>query len=235
MMFRMRKFTKPSSDNQNQLNKSEPLRYSVYNNFITEEDCANLINLAKESGLERAKVTGNSDGINIIDTVTRTNTHAWVNHNATEQTARIVERIAKLVNMPSTHAEKIQFIHYDREEYYRPHYDAWVVSENPEERDKSQRVQKEAYMDKHGGQRIATALVYLNSVEEGGETHFPKLDKSIHPEPGKVLIFWNVYKGTNTAHPDSLHGAQPVKKGEKWAFNLWFRAEDLQNTELRQT
>ena len=155
-------------------------------------------------------------------------------HNTTEQTARIVERIAKLVNIPSTHAEKIQFIHYDREEFYTPHYDGWVVSENPEEHDEYQRIQKAAYLDGQGGQRLATALVYLNSVEEGGETHFPKLNKSIHPEPGKVLIFWNVYEGTRTIHPDSMHGAQPVKKGEKWAFNLWFRAEDLSNTVLRQ-
>jgi len=29
--------------------------------------------------------------------------------------------------------------------------------------------------------------------------------------------------GTTKVHPDSLHAGRPVTKGEKFAFNLWFR------------
>ena len=223
---------KPSADNQNPSNDYEPLRYSVHDNFITEEECNEMINLAKKSGLKIAKIKGHNNGINVIDKSSRTNMQTWVNHDATEQTMKIVDRIAKLVNIPATHAEKIQFAHYDCEQFYNPHYDGWMVSENPEERDEQQKIKKATCMDGQGGQRLTTALVYLNSVEEGGATYFPKLDKSIYPEPGKVLIFWNVYEGTNTIHPDSLHGAQPVKKGEKWIFNLWFRAEDIRSIDI---
>ena len=43
------------------------------------------------------------------------------------------------------------------------------------------------------------------------------------PEQGKIVVFHDCYKGTDTPHPNSFHGALPVLKGEKWAFNLWFR------------
>lgn len=75
----------------------------------------------------------------------------------------------------------------------------------------------------NGGQRIITALAYLNNVDGGGETSFPNINKTVTPEKGKIVVFHNCYKGTDKPHPDSFHGALPVIKGEKWAFNLWFR------------
>ena len=42
-------------------------------------------------------------------------------------------------------------------------------------------------------------------------------------EQGKLLFFSNVEQNTHVLHQDSLHGGAPVIKGEKWAFNLWFR------------
>ena len=38
-----------------------------------------------------------------------------------------------------------------------------------------------------------------------------------------MRIFSNVYKDTNKLHPKSEHAGLPVIKGEKYAFNLWFR------------
>ena len=49
------------------------------------------------------------------------------------------------------------------------------------------------------------------------------IDKKVFPETGKIVVFHNCIEDTNEPHPDSLHGACPVLKGEKWAFNLWFR------------
>ena len=44
---------------------------------------------------------------------------------------------------------------------------------------------------------MVTALVYLNDVEEGGETKFPILNIEVKPRVGRMLVFHNVYKGTN--------------------------------------
>jgi hypothetical protein len=78
---------------------------------------------------------------------------------------------------------------------------------------------------KYGGQRMKTALVYLNNVDEGGGTRFTKLNKEVNAEKGKLLVFHNVHDGTHNKHELSEHAGMPVIQGEKWAFNLWFREE----------
>ena len=76
---------------------------------------------------------------------------------------------------------------------------------------------------KRGGQRIYTAIAYLNDVEEGGATEFRDLNISVKPKKGSILVWKNVLPGTTKVHPLSLHAGRPVTGGEKYAFNLWFR------------
>ena len=70
---------------------------------------------------------------------------------------------------------------------------------------------------------MITALVYLNDVEEGGHTSFGKLNIHVNPEKRKLLVFHNCYEGTTKRHENTLHAGTPPTKGEKYAFNLWFR------------
>src|SRR3546814_9510376 len=51
----------------------------------------------------------------------------------------------------------------------------------------------EAYwprMRAEGGQRSWTAMIYLNTLEEGGETSFPALGFGVSPRAG-LLLMWN--------------------------------------------
>ena len=48
------------------------------------------------------------------------------------------------------------------------------------------------HVDQHSGAtstRIFTIILYLNDVEEGGETEFITLNKKVKPQKGKVLVF----------------------------------------------
>ena len=91
--------------------------------------------------------------------------------------------ISNIVDIPLSHAEIFQVIYYDATQEYRSHYDGWLHNNS----EKSNRCMK------YGGQRIATALCYLNNVEQGGCTGFPRLNIEVPPEQGKLLIFHNVY------------------------------------------
>lgn len=63
--------------------------------------------------------------------------------------------------------------------------------------------------------RVVSAVLYLNTVEEGGETRFTLFDYSVEPIAGRLAIFPSnyVYK----------HEALPPKKGVKIAAAYWAR------------
>lgn len=187
----------------------DPRVYTV-SNFISPMECKAVIARAKGSNMDRAKVVGPKEGV-VSDV--RTNDVCWIDHNHDIAFSRIARRIAGLVGLPLSHAEMFQVIRYGPGAEYKPHYDAFDPTTETGRRTWSK-----------GGQRLITALGYLNAVEEGGATWFSKLDMSVAPEIGKLLVFHNTEAGSIRRHPLSRHAGTPVIKGEKWAFNLWFRA-----------
>ena len=88
------------------------------------------------------------------------------------------------------------------------------------------------YFDPHGadferfctvsGQRTWTFMIYLNAVEAGGATRFKVIDKTIQPEPGK-LVCWNNRRPDGTVNPCTLHHGMKVRKGTKYVITKWFR------------
>ena len=176
--------------------------------FISEQDCADIIALAQDR-MQRAWVSGTSGG-KYSDG--RTNSVAWIPHAETPRLYEIARSITELVDMPLEHAENFQVIHYPAGTQYRAHYDAYDLQTATGIRTL-----------RRGGQRISTTLCYLNSVESGGGTGFPKLDLEITPRAGRLVAFNNCEADTMDRSNLSLHSGNPVKAGEKWAFNLWFR------------
>ena len=189
---------------------SEPL-VAVRNNVISPIECAYLIELAKPH-IKRAGVVLD-EGFKPSEG--RTGSNHWLKYDEDDVVKSIGQRIADIVGLPLENAESMQIIHYGPEQEYRPHFDAFNLS--------LARGQKAAQW---GGQRLVTALVYLNKVEGGGATQFPKLGITVPASPGRMLIFHNTTEDISGPHPLSLHAGMPVEAGEKWAFNLWFRHHD---------
>ena len=180
-------------------------------NFLTEKECEHFIKISKEY-LKPTLVSGDKEG---YISEGRTGKNHWIPHNYDEITKLIGEKIAKQVGIPLENAEAYQVIYYDKSQEYRQHYDGWLFDGS----EKSRRNMK------YGGQRMKTALVYLNDVVAGGGTKFTKLNLEVKAEKRKLLVFENVHSGTNKRHELSEHAGMPVIEGEKWAFNLWFREE----------
>ena len=189
---------------------SEPL-VAVRNNVISPIECAYLIELAKPH-IKRAGVVLD-EGFKPSEG--RTGSNHWLKYDEDDVVKSIGQRIADIVGLPLENAESMQIIHYGPEQEYRPHFDAFNLS--------LARGQKAAQW---GGQRLVTALVYLNTVEGGGATQFPKLGITVPASPGRMVIFHNTTEDISGPHPLSLHAGMPVEAGEKWAFNLWFRHHD---------
>ena len=199
-------FPKKIADNVT-LFSSDPIIY-VVDDFISEDECQEFINCSKDK-LQPATVVGLDNEQKLTD---RTNEFAWLEHHANESIHEVSKRLSILVQMPIRNAEMFQVVHYERGTEYKPHFDSF---------DQSTELGKKYW--EPGGQRMITALIYLNDVKDGGATYFPELNISINPKKGNVLIFHNTISETTNINPRSLHAGMPVSSGEKWAANLWFR------------
>ena len=183
----------------------------VRNYVLSPIECAYLIELAKPH-VKRAGVVLD-EGYKASEG--RTGSNHWLKYDEDDVVQSIGKRIADIVGLPLANAESMQIIHYGPEQEYRPHFDAFNLS--------LPRGQRAA---KWGGQRLVTALVYLNKVQAGGATQFPKLGITVPATPGRMVIFHNTTHDISGPHPLSLHAGMPVEAGEKWAFNMWFRLQD---------
>lgn len=179
-----------------------PLIYTI-DNFLTDDECNEIINLSEEYKFRRGYVL-DSDSENSLSEL-RTNSLIWIDHNKTKNVKRVIDKIASLVSLPSDNAEDMQLIRYNKSEHYSHHYDAFERTSKLSD-----------------NQRLITALVYLSDVKKGGETDFSKIGLRIKPKKGKLIIFYNCLKDGKTPNPNSLHAGLPVVEGTKYAFNLWF-------------
>ncbi|MAZ65669.1 MAG: 2OG-Fe(II) oxygenase [Kangiellaceae bacterium] len=176
--------------------------------ILSDQECNHLISMAYPH-MKRAFVSAEKEGVTSDG---RTGSVYWVPHHKDKITSTLSQRIAAYVGLPLENAESIQVIHYGETQQYKPHFDAWDLTTDVGKRCTAK-----------GGQRLVTCLIYLNNVADGGGTNFPKLKLQVGARKGKMVLFHNCHPKTNTRHPHSLHGGMPVKRGEKWACNFWFR------------
>ena len=188
-----------------------PLIYE-FKSFLDIKICAHIVNVAKDK-MKAALVCGEEE---VVIHSSRTNSSCFIPHQYDEIFEKVSFTISKLLNRDLSTAEDFQIIHYTKDQEYKPHFDAFAMDGSELSRTNT----------KYGGQRIFTALCYLNNVEKGGGTIFPEIPLEIKPERGKLIIFKNTIYGKNTIDSKALHGGSPVIKGQKWAFNLWFREQD---------
>lgn len=210
---------KPLIKSANLLRRSYPIgenlsiepMVQIVENYLSDEEIASILEVGA-TRLGPAKVTTDEGDVN---SDIRSGRNCWITHQENDVIQALCERLSELVDVPLSQAESLQLIHYGEDQEYAPHFDGWSPDTEAGKRSMTM-----------GGQRLVTCLLYLNDVDEGGGTIFPKLNLTIEAKRGKMVIFHNCFTGTINKHPHSLHGGMPVTKGEKWACNLWFRERD---------
>ncbi|KAJ8513385.1 hypothetical protein OPV22_003819 [Ensete ventricosum] len=139
-------------------------RAFIYHNFLSKKECDYLIELAKPH-MEKSTVVDSATGRS-KDSRVRTSSGMFLRRGKDKIIHAIEKRIADYTFIPVEHGEGLQVLHYEVGQKYDPHYDYF----------------HDEFNTKNGGQRIATLLMYLSDVEEGGETVFPsvKMPLRIH-------------------------------------------------------
>lgn len=150
----------------------------------------------------------------------RTSDTAWLHfahHDAAVEP--IVNKLVSLAGFRGDNAESLGVNRYRESQYFRLHHD-WMEEEG---------VLADPMFPK-GCQRAATVLAYLSDTEEGGETVFvrdPDYDFAspitgdnpdmlvVKPRKGRVLVWFDMHPYRERVDLRTLHGGQPVVKGEK--------------------
>ena len=121
------------------------------------------------------------------------------------------EAIARLLGIDPAHGETMQGQRYAPGQHFRAHHDYFHSTESYWER-----------MQKEGGQRTWTAMIYLNDVEEGGATWFPQAGIKVSPRKG-LLLTWNNMAADGSPNLLTVHEGMPVGRGVKYIVTKWFR------------
>lgn len=179
--------------------KNEEPLIVVLGNVLSEEECDELIRLSQDR-LQRSKI-GDTREINNL----RTSNSMFFQESENETITRIEHRVSQIMNIPIVNGEGLQILNYQIGQEYKPHFDYFDSG-------------KKAVSNP----RISTLVMYLNDVEQGGETIFPKLNFSVCPQKG-MAVYFEYFYNDQALNELTLHAGAPVVIGEKWAATQWMR------------
>lgn len=176
--------------------------------LLSADECRLLV-AASRPRLQRSRTVDPETGLPLAQEI-RTSSDASFDPIVEDLALRLVQlRMCNAARVGLTQAEHLTVLRYEPGQEYRPHRDYRPPSSIEQDHPES-------------GNRLRTICVYLNHVEAGGETEFPIAGAVISPQPGRAVIFDNLFPD-GRPDPDSLHAGLPVQRGEKWLATLWLR------------
>ena len=174
--------------------------------FLTDEECDHLCNLIERNNV-RSTVSGTGYTQSVVSDF-RTSSTATLN-NGDPIVDNVDKRIAEELGVPQENGESFQGQLYEVDQQFKHHHDYFSG---------------DSYNNHclFSGQRTYTCMIYLNDVEEGGETDFLEINTTFSPKKGMAIV-WKNSNGTGTENPASLHAGMPVIKGRKMIITKWYR------------
>ncbi|MCT4635000.1 MAG: 2OG-Fe(II) oxygenase [Rickettsiales bacterium] len=196
--------------NSGAIELNAPIPFFILPEFISKTECQKIIEMQKERNTR--STTGDNNERKVNEKRISLSTFFELDETPAHSVIQSVkQKILSTTGITTQYSEKIQGQWYKENGFYNDHYDAY---------DDYNKFQNRS------GNRTWTCIITLNDVEEGGETYFPKLNKSFPPQTGQALIWYNLNE-YGLAHPLTLHTGKPVIKGEKFIITQWFRQESL--------
>jgi prolyl 4-hydroxylase len=184
--------------------KVETAQMYTYPDFLSDAECDTLIALIDSNSRPSTLLATSQDPE--YRTSDSSDLHRW-----SDDVFAIDERIANLLGIPSENAETLQGQRYAPNQQFRAHCDYFHETSSYWQS-----------MLETGGQRTWTAMAYLNQVEEGGATWFPRAGIRFKPKRG-LLVIWNNMMADGTPNYDTLHEGMRVVEGTKYIVTKWFR------------
>jgi prolyl 4-hydroxylase len=194
--------------------KSESPKILLLHNFLTPDECDELIAMGESKGFKRSTVQGSAK-----DEVSQDRTSHTINFGRKQN--QLIEKIENRCTLfcpfATKNVENLQIVRYQPGQQYKHHYDYFVPGREGTE-----------LALKRGGQRHVTFFVYLNDMNEhetGGQTDFPNLNLKISPRKGMAVMWYNVEHGKEDER--TFHAGLPPTCSTKYGLNIWVRANEF--------
>lgn len=187
-------------------------------NFLSIEECNKLIELGSIKPVVSEIYTDN--GL-VVDTEIRDSTTTYFgdleskDSNVQNIIDLIYDRVSATIGIDKSHFEDFQVTSYSKNSHFNVHYDFFIAKDHNVEY--TEKIKK--LLSKSGGNRMSTAILYLNEPESGGETYFPWPKIAIKTEPGKLLYFKYNYDDPMD-NIKTIHESIPVESGIKWIITI---------------
>lgn len=185
-------------------------RVIVFGNLMSQAECEALIDASRHK-MEPSLVVDPSTGHYHEDKV-RSSRGTHFNHGETPVVAALERRIEALLGFAIERQEPLQILNYGELGEYLPHFDFFDPADSGSHVPLAR-----------GGQRVATLIMYLNDVEQGGATIFPSIGFEVKPRRGNAVYFES-HDDHGALDRKTLHGGAPVgSSGDKWIATKWIR------------
>ena len=172
--------------------------------FLPPETCAALIE--RIDAVRRPSTIADANG----DALFRTSETGDL--DGTDPVVAAVEgAITAFTGLPADHGEPLQGQRYAVGQEFKGHTDYFEPAHPDYQR----------YCARTGN-RTWTVMVYLNQPQAGGATRFKAIDKTVQPEPGKLLA-WSNRRLDGSLNPATIHHGMKVRAGVKYVITKWFR------------
>jgi prolyl 4-hydroxylase len=176
----------------------------IVRDFLTHEECRQVIELIDKDRVPSGLLADSPDP--------EFRTSESCNLRLTDPINILVERkINGLTGIDPRHGETIQGQRYAAGQRFKLHHDFFEIGQPYWEE-----------MNRTGGQRTWTAMIFLNEPEAGGETAFPRASIKVTPRKGNLLV-WNNLNIIGGPNYFSLHEGMPVTAGVKYIITKWHR------------
>lgn len=200
--------------------KKYPFKHTqlyTLNNFLSVTDCCTLIEAIRVTAQPSTVADKEDKG---VQSKTRISQTADLSCLPLEYLNSLDQKICGTLGLPTNLGELNQAQMYKTGEFYKPHFDFF----------RPDRKLYDTYTS-WMGQRTWTFMVYLNDVQIGGETHFPRIGLKIKPKQGMAVI-WNNLTKQGRPNYKTLHEALPPKSNTKYVLTKWFRSWPLVSDSL---
>lgn len=194
------------------LSENDTFNYTIYKNILNIEECEALI--GEFTKFKIAQTLGGELEFK----------YRKAQVGLYELESELIKKVREIISIKTNtdiqnQETPISFVKYEKGDEYKEHYDSYGNLKD--------------FPNVESGDRVKTAILYLNDNYVGGETKFSFENIKIKSSAGDLLVWDNLNKD-GTLNRRTLHSGLSIIEGTKYIIVVWIRERQF-NIKIKKT